>query len=183
MRCDKCHGTGAYAVMEPEERRTLSDGSISISGPGFSTVACACRETLPPRDGKAAWWTLESVYAIDVTVPIFDDVFSITVKAEVPMSDENFRVHRRGNRYYPTLINIESPREMTLHACSARELARALLAAAEAAERIDDADTDTRCGHWAPCQCSEEPAAVGAVDPVGEQVTSGPRATEDSRVS
>ena len=165
MLCSKCDGKGAYGVTEPAETRTFPDGSQAVFGPSYSTQPCECRAVLPPRDGTAAWWSVESIYGIDVTIPIFDETFSISVKAEVPMSADNYRVHRRGNRYYPTLIDVECPKDMTLHACTARDLARALIAAAEVAERVDDADVDPRCGHWAPCECSEGTETADAVDP------------------
>lgn len=158
MVCEKCHDTGAYVVTH---RETWPSGSEVI---GSSTLPCACRAALPPRPGHASWWSTESVLSLDVKIPIFDESVSIAVDAEVPMSAENFRVQRRGNRYYPTLIHIEAPADMTLHACTARDLARALIQAAEAAEKVDDADT-APCGHWSPCDCSESAKAVGAVDP------------------
>jgi hypothetical protein len=68
------------------------------------------------------------------------------------MSRDNFRLHRRGNRFYPTLIEVDAPNTMTLHSDTARTLARALMAAADAADRIDDDCVDV-CGHWYPCDC------------------------------
>jgi hypothetical protein len=135
----------------------------SLKSVTSSTIPCECRKALPPREGQASWWGLESIYSQDVRIPVGDESFEVSVSAEVPYDSANYRVQRRGNRYYPTLIDIECPDFMTLHACTARDLARALLAAAEAAEKIDDSDTDPRCGHWAPCECSESSQSVGAV--------------------
>jgi hypothetical protein len=165
VRCEKCHDEGAYGVTEPAETFKLADGGELVSGPSYVTVLCDCRRALPPREGVAQWWTQEQVYGVDVSIPVFDEQVSIRVQAEVPVSGDNYRVQRRGNRYYPTLIHIEAPESMTLHSDTARSLARALIAAAEAAERVDDADTDRRCGHWAPCDCSESSQSADAVDP------------------
>jgi hypothetical protein len=154
MACAKCDDKGAYGVEEPEEKRQMADGSTWVFGPTYSTVLCDCRKDVPPRDGKASWWTLESVYDADVVIPIGDESVSVKVSAEVPMSDDNYRLHRFGNRYYPTLIDVEvSHDKLTLHSDTARELAKALMAAADSADRIDNPDLDT-CGHWAPCECS-----------------------------
>lgn len=143
MTCAKCQGQGAYG-----------------------TRLCDCRKALPPREGRVAWWTLERVFSVDVSIPVGHDSVSISVDAEVPISAENYRVHRHGNRYYPTLIELHGGGDLTLHACTARALARALLDAAQAAERIDEADTDPQCGHWAPCDCREA-SAVRAETPGG----------------
>lgn len=153
MVCDKCNDTGAYVVTH---RETMPNGGELA---GSSTIQCLCRAAIPPRQGRAVWWSSESVLSIDVKIPIFDESVSITVDAEVPMSKDNFRLQRRGNRYYPTLIHIEAPKDMTLHACTARDLARALIQAAEAAEKVDDADS-APCGHWAPCDCGEQAQSV-----------------------
>jgi hypothetical protein len=176
MSCDKCAGEGAYVVKEPAETFVLPDGGQLVSGPAYLTRPCECRKGLEPRNGVAAWWSLEQVYAVDVTVPVFNELVEIRVSAEVPMSADNYRVHRRGNRYYPTLVEVECPDKMTLHACTARTLAKALLDAAEAAERVDDADTDPRCGHWAPCDCAESATADAAVARTAGDSDARPRA-------
>src|SRR5690606_35050536 len=105
------------------------------------------------RDGTAAWWTTESVYSATVDLPIGDTSVEIAVRAEVPMSAENYRVHRRGNRYWPTTVRVElDDADLDLLPQTARELAQRLVDAADAADAIDNPDTDT-CGHWAPCDC------------------------------
>jgi hypothetical protein len=144
--CARCSDTGAYSTTETTTRGQF----ISTS---HITHPCACRERISPRGGDAAWWSLETVLSTAVDIPIGAQQINVSVRAEVPMSRDNFRVHRHGNRYYPTLIDVAVGDEsLSLHAETARELAAALIAAAEASEAIDKPDTDT-CGHWAPCDC------------------------------
>jgi len=94
-------------------------------------------------------WSTESVYAADVQIPIFNESLDISVSAEVPMLDTE-RQPRRGNRYFPTLITVDGPSDYSMHPETARELAKRLIEAADAADAIDQPDTDA-CGHWAPC--------------------------------
>lgn len=150
--CEKCKDTGAYVVNTEDEGKGFG---------GYSTYRCVCRMMLAPREGTASWWASETVLSVDVTVPIFNEMISIEVSSEVPMSADNYRVLRRGNRYYPTLITIETPPHLTLHADTARNLARALMQAAEAVDKIDDADV-APCGHWFPCECALSPLPVDA---------------------
>jgi hypothetical protein len=144
--CSRCHGEGAYT----REESTSGENWRSYA---LITVPCSCRAELPARKGEAKWWGTEQVYAADVQIPIGNERASISVSAEVPYDAKNFRVERRGNRYWPTLVNVESPADMTLHPETARELAQALLAAANAADAIDQADC-APCGHWWPCDCA-----------------------------
>lgn len=136
-----------------ETRRTAPDGTVLVSRSG-GTALCACRRTLAPREGRASWWTLESIYAASVEIPIGDAAVEIAVRAEVPVRDDNYVVHRHGNRYWPTLIEVECA-TMTLHPATARELAQKLIDAADVADQIDQPDVDV-CGHWAPCACRRE---------------------------
>ena len=99
-------------------------------------------------------WSLETVLDLALDIPIHQDSISISVKTEVPMRGTE-RIERRGNRYYPTLIDLElSHPDLTLHAETARELADMLIKAANAADAADNPDTDV-CGHWWPCDCDQ----------------------------
>lgn len=142
-----CGGTGK---IEWHEECHVGDVLMSSS---LGSALCPCRKALPERPGTATWWGLESVYAATVAVPVHADMVEIDVSSEVPYSEDNYRVERRGNRYYPTLIDVElTSTSLTLHSETARELGQKLIAAADAADAIDGPCTDV-CGHWAPCEC------------------------------
>lgn len=148
--CGICHDTGATERHE-RSRRTLQDGTV-IESSALLTDPCVCRRGLPPRDGKATWWSLEPVFSR--TVMVGCDEVTVSVAAEVPMDAENYRVHRRGNRYYPTTIDVEPETwPSVMHPDQTRELAQALIDAAAICEAIDKPDADT-CGHWFPCSCA-----------------------------
>lgn len=116
-------------------------------------LATAASNELVP--GKATHWSLESIFSAQVDVPFHNEYIEIGVSTEVPLNDAKQRVVRRGNRYYPTTIDVEcSHSDFTLFPDTARELAKALLAAADACEAADMVDADV-CGHWAPCECDE----------------------------
>lgn len=147
-----CEGTGSYTVTELVKQH----GAVVASG--YSTHPCVCRKDLPPREGKAGWWTKETVFSEAVNALL--DEITVTVEPEVPMSAENYRVQRRGNRYYPTFVECEVGREKAmLFPDEARKLAQLLIKAADAAELIDHADAD-KCGHWAPCDCGKAKATA-----------------------
>lgn len=139
----ECGGTGKVCYIETH-----------ANGRTYMTRLCACRENVPPREGKAQWWTQETVFSASVDT-VIDGLIEIVVKPEVPISAENYRVVRRGNRYYPTTIDVEVfGRSFWMHTNTARELAQRLIQAADAADAIDLPDIDA-CGHWAPCDCGK----------------------------
>lgn len=140
--CVLCAGTGQMRTMS-EER------GLGWASETHSSHLCPCRQALPARDGPAAWWSSETVFSGEAST-LLGDVYEVSVRAEVPISEDNFRVHRRGNRYYPTLVDLNGT---TLTPENARELALLLLSASDAADTVDKADTDA-CGHWAPCDCT-----------------------------
>lgn len=152
-RCAKCGDTGSYEKRE-KESRLMSDGS-TWEFEAFLTIPCECRRELPPRDGKATWWSLERVYERDVIVGV--DTITVAVRAEVPMSADGYRVHRYGNRYYPTMIDVEEWPTLLLPD-DVRKLAAVLIEAADVCDRIDAADC-APCGHWAPCECGKTRAS------------------------
>lgn len=153
-----CGGTGRIEWTEPPDPPRQSGEMVMQFLGALGTSLCPCRKALPPREGEARWWTSERVYSATVAVPMFNESVEIRVDPEVPVSEDNFRVVRRGNRYYPTLINVETPDSLTLHPDTARELAQRLIAAADAADAIDAQDCDP-CGHWAPCDCGKSVVA------------------------
>lgn len=108
--------------------------------------------TSGPFVDSPSYWDLERIYDEVFEVPIGDHHGYITVDAEVPRTKAGERLPREGNRWYPTLITVEGPGDMWLHASSARELGQKLIAAADAADVIDKHD-EAPCGHWKPCDC------------------------------
>jgi hypothetical protein len=145
----ECRCGGSGQIQWRESNRAMS---------GLGTALCPCRKSLPVREGNAAWWTTERVYEATVDIPIFSELVSIAVNAEVPISGDNYRVQRRGNRYYPTLVDLDVGKEsLLMHGDTARRLGQALIAAADASDAVDQADCDP-CGHWAPCDCKQAEA-------------------------
>lgn len=148
----RCDGSGklTYRTL-PGEPVEWADGTIVQDMGGFGSTPCPCRSTLPPRDGTASWWTTEQVFyeAVEVCGEIG---LEITVEAEVPYSEDNYRVHRHGNRYYPTMPSVEWGNPIVIHAEDCDRIADAFKRAGEACREIDAPDQD-ECGHWAPCDC------------------------------
>ena len=139
--CGICHGEGATRYTE---REVCGDVEFTSSG----IRPCACREVMMPRPGQAHYWSEERVFEEFVDCGVQRGI-SVHVDAEVPMSADNYRLVRRGNRYWPSLVNVGTS---WMHPGEARVLAAALIRAAEAADAIDQPDADV-CGHWFPCEC------------------------------
>lgn len=144
-----CQGTGK---LEWSDTTIHPNGASASSSRG--SRLCPCRLAVEPRAGEAQWWTQEVIYSASVPVPIGNETVEITVKAEVPVSSENYRLVRKGNRYYPTTVDLECG-DVTLFPDDARLLAQRLIEAANAADGIDLADVDP-CGHWTPCACGHK---------------------------
>jgi hypothetical protein len=147
----KCNGTGRLTYEHKHDPVEYADGTI-VEGRTHGTHPCPCRSSLPPRDGEAAWWSLELVHQ-----DVFDGPLAtaeITVEAEVPYDSENYKVHRRGNRYYCTGVRIDVDGGFLhlLNPEEAQKFAEAVKRAADVAEAIDEQDSDP-CGHWHPCDC------------------------------
>lgn len=153
----KCDGNGKISYVEHEPEDTKKDlGNGLYAGPAttYGSRLCECREQLEPREGEARWWSSETVYEGQWQSSVHQHQAVVKVSAEVPISDENFKVHRRGNRYYPTSVDVDLSLDW-LHALfpeEARELAALLIAAADKVDEIDNPDAD-ECGHWFPCDC------------------------------
>lgn len=141
QRCTACSGTGkaSYVIPGDSEPRQIGGGYSVQTMDGYGTRACECVRDLPSMYGRAKWWEWESVYSAEVSVPVGDETISISVGCEVPRSERGRRCHRTvENCYYPALIDLEASSEkVTLFSSTARELAAALIAAAEACEKAD----------------------------------------------
>lgn len=109
-------------------------------------------------DGKAGHWGQVGVFSETVECAVFQESVEVSVTTEEPRNDAGQRVVRRGNRWYPTMVDVEiSHGDVDMFPAEARKLAAALIAAADVAEACDREDTDP-CGHWSPCQCRERDA-------------------------
>lgn len=153
--CEECKGTGKIGYRTPADPtpRVLVDGTTITQGEGWGTRPCKCVRELPAIEGQATWWGTETVWERVVECGVFpDDLAELTVRPEVPYAENGMRVHRRGNRYFGTHVDAMFPTSAWLMPDDARRLALALLAAAEAADAIDNPDLD-ECGHWWPCDC------------------------------
>lgn len=110
--------------------------------------------------GSAWTWGLETVQAFDWNDLV--DAHCVTVRTELPYDNNHKPLPRRGNRYYPTMLDVETgiyrngeEVSLTLLIEDARSLAAALTKAADLAEQIDSKDIDA-CGHWWPCWSCKE---------------------------
>lgn len=156
MNTCECDGSGAIRYEIPGDgiQRPLGHGYTIEIVTGSGTRLCECRKSLAPRDGEARWWTTETVYSGQWESTVFEHQATIKVDVEIPVSEDNYVLHRRGNRYYPTTIDLDFSIDWfhSLFPDEARELARLLNEAADAADAIDEPDAD-KCGHWYPCDC------------------------------
>jgi hypothetical protein len=106
-------------------------------------------------------WTTETIAEVPVETMV--ERVSIRVLSEIPMTQNGGVLPRKGNRYYPTMVELwlgwhhtdGSPETNTMLIEDARAIGRALLDAADKAEAVDRPDMDV-CGHWAPCNCPLE---------------------------
>ena len=144
--CEKCGGKGTitYRTLGDAMPTPLGDGTTIQATGGHGTRPCECVRDLPAIDGKATWWSSESIYSKVVVVPIHNEAVEISADCEIPLMDNGRRVHRTAeNAYYPPLVEVETPPSLTLHSDTARELATALVAAADACDKADELASQT----------------------------------------
>jgi hypothetical protein len=151
----ECDGSGKIVDRidhSNEPYRDIGNGLQIGGGMSITSRLCGCRKDLEPRDGEARWWSSETVWTETVEMPSGLKTLEISVVSEVPISNENYVVKRRGNRYYPTMVEIAGAGSFITE--DVRRLAAALISCADRADAIDAEDADT-CGHWWPCDCVE----------------------------
>ena len=143
--CTICNGTGkvGYTIPGDPEPRYIdggpNEGYTIQTMDGYGTRACECVANLPAIYDRATWWDLEYVHSAEINVPFGSESVSLSVYCEVPRAENGRRCHRtNANCWYPAMIDVEvSAEKLTLFPATARELAAALLAAAEACEKAD----------------------------------------------
>jgi hypothetical protein len=144
--CKECGGKGKISYRTPADLEPvdMGNGTTIQSMGGWSTRACSCVKDLPALDGVATWWDMESIYSEVVGVPIGAACIEVDADCEVPRDESGRRLHRTmENAYYPPLIRMVVPGDVTLHSDSARELAAALIAAADACDKADSLARET----------------------------------------
>lgn len=140
--CDKCNDTGTLRheigpIMPPVD---MGNGVTLESMGGLMSSLCECRKSLPPRHGKAAWWNTEDRLSETYKTIVSDEIHA-TVNLEVPISIDNYRVHRtRDNAYYPAAITLDLPADnVTFHTVEdLRGFAAFLIKIADQAEKIEE---------------------------------------------
>lgn len=142
MSCE-CDGSGKIVRREDhsgEPWRDIGNG-LQIGG-GFSITSelCACRKDLEPRDGDARWWSSRDEPIGQLQFVMFNEQAVVLLSVEVPVSEDNYIVHRRGdNVYHPVSVqlHVTSDELNWLFPDEARALAAALVKAADRAEELD----------------------------------------------
>lgn len=148
--CDKCGDTGVvrYTTLGDAEPHDMGDGTMIQDMGGSGSRACSCVRDLPAIDGKATWWESEPIHSVVVGIPIGNECCEIVADCEIPRNDQGRRLHRTAdNAYYPPLVNVDGLGHATLHSDTARELAAALVAAADACDKADELAIATREDH------------------------------------
>lgn len=161
MACDKCEGAGKrrYSILPSHpDPVNVGDGTIVQDMGGSGTRACECVRDLAPVDGSAAWWESESLHSEVIGIPIGDECIEIEADGEVPRGEDGRRVHRTlENAYYPALVRMTvAVSATTMHGDTARDLAAALLRAADACDRAD-AHIDAEARKSPPVSIDEIP--------------------------
>lgn len=138
-----CDGSGRIRYIEREPEGTakpLGDGLVAGPAVTHGTYLCKCRYELAEREGEASWWTSKTVYSADWQGAVFEPSAEVSVRGEVPISEDNYVLRRTGkNFYWPCSVSVElsDPSMGWLFPEEARELARLLIEAADAAEAYD----------------------------------------------
>lgn len=139
-----CDGTGRIQYIDREPKGTkkpLGNGIYAGPSTTYGTLLCDCRRALEARDGEATWWSSKLIYEAEWDGVCFEPHADVYVRAEVPISADNYVLHRtRENAYYPCSVSVDftDPEMHWLFPDEARELARLLTEAADAADAYDD---------------------------------------------
>jgi hypothetical protein len=150
----ECDGSGKIVRVtdhSDDPWRDIGGGYQIGGGKSWRSELCACRKSLPPRDGEARWWTSETETIAQLQFAMFDEQAVVSLRPEVPVSEDNYVLKRTGrNRYYPTSVQLDVT-DTELHWLfpdEARKLGEALIAAADRAEAIDGEAACPDCGSW-----------------------------------
>lgn len=147
----ECDGSGKISYETHAEHPAPPEGyegEYIGSSHTYGSRLCRCRLELEPREGEARWWDSKTIFAEEWNASVFDKTLEVVVRAEVPISDDNYLVAKRGNRYYPTFVDIGEA--SFVFPDEARELARLLIAAADACDAYDKPDTTDGGTWWFP---------------------------------
>ena len=141
--CETCGGDGKLVHRTDHSGEPWRDigGGLQIGG-GLSITSelCECRKSLPPRDGEARWWTSRTETIAQLQFVMFEEQAVVSLTPEVPVSEDNYVVHRTGeNFYYPVSVELRvtSSELRWLFPDEARALAAALVKAADRADELD----------------------------------------------
>ena len=139
----RCDGSGkiSYRIDHSDEPWRDIGGGLQIGGGvSYTTELCGCRRSLPPRDGDARWWSSRTENIEDIQLLMFDEQVRVQLAVEVPIDEENYVVHRRGdNVYHPVSVQLHvTSNELNwLFPDEARAIAAALVRAADRADELD----------------------------------------------
>lgn len=138
MVCEKCGGEGKITNRvdhSDEPWRDIGHGLQIGGGMSIKSELCECRKRYRPRSGEAVWWDSEQVFLAECEESVFGRTHTVSVKVEVPIDKDNYRVHRTGNNVYMgTFVDLDN---LCFFPAEARALASALVAAADKCEQLD----------------------------------------------
>lgn len=136
MTCPKCDNGKTVENLQPgPEIRLQTGGSIQHTG-GFITHLCECRKSLPPRHGKAQWWSCETIEGGTLDLNLGEVV--VTFSREVPISEDNYLVHRtEENCCYRVTADVQIDLGPVGTSATLREVAAFLLKMADKCDELD----------------------------------------------
>lgn len=137
--CDKCNDTGKIVNETGPGPVCDVGGGYTIQRTGGSASdLCECRKSLPPRHGKARWWQCETVYSESMTTCDGFGQVNVTISREVPISEDNYRLHRTvENAYFSCTPTVEIESGPALTSGALRDIAAFLIRMAAKTDELD----------------------------------------------